>query len=138
MSRRRLGQHSSTASDSSVQGRALPAGSRAVEARRVPESELGSPTARGHRTGMSTGESKDSGDGLACGQCRCSCNTRGRIDLMTLDDFLELVGIARSTFHDWAATGRAPARIKLPNGAIRFRASEVERWLGDCENGGQA
>jgi predicted DNA-binding transcriptional regulator AlpA len=57
---------------------------------------------------------------------------------MTLDDFLQLVGIARSTFHDWVAAGKAPARIKLPNGAIRFRTSEVERWLADHENGGQA
>lgn len=57
---------------------------------------------------------------------------------MTLDEFLQLVGIARSTFHDWVASDRAPARIKLPNGAIRFRVSRVERWLADRENGGQA
>lgn len=135
---RRLDHQPATEMDSSSAARDLPAGSSAAEARQVRESELGSPTARGRRAGRSTGESKDSGGRLACGQCRCSTDPRGRIDLMTLDEFLQLVGIARSTFHDWVASSRAPARIKLPNGAIRFRTDEVERWLADRENGGQS
>jgi len=135
---RRLDNQSSNQSNSSAEFGHLPAGPRAVEARQAPESELRSSTARDHHTGRSTGDSKDSGDELACGQCRCSCKSKGRIDLMTLDDFLDLVGIARSTFHDWATSGRAPARIKLPNGSIRFRTSDVERWLTDCENGSKA
>lgn len=108
------------------------------QARRCTESELASQVARGTDTGMPTRDATDSGGELACGQHRCLHDPNGGVDLMTLDEFLDLVGIARSTFHDWTTTGRAPARIKLPNGGIRLRKGEVERWLADLENGDAA
>lgn len=108
------------------------------QARPVTESELASQAARGTDTGAPTRDATDSGGELACGQHRCPRDSKGPVDLMTLDEFLDLVGIARSTFHDWTTTGRAPARIKLPNGGIRLRIGEVERWLADLENGDAA
>lgn len=39
------------------------------------------------------------------------------------------LGISRSTFYEWRAKGRAPRCIKLPNGDIRVRRTELERWL---------
>ena len=39
------------------------------------------------------------------------------------------LGISRSTFYEWRAKGRAPRCIKLPNGGIRVRRTELERWL---------
>ncbi|MFC4004884.1 helix-turn-helix transcriptional regulator [Prauserella oleivorans] len=48
---------------------------------------------------------------------------------MTVDEFCEEIGIARSTFDDWRAKGRAPQCIKLPNGKLRIRRSDYESWL---------
>ena len=41
--------------------------------------------------------------------------------------------VSRSTFYDWRAKGRAPRCIKLPNGEIRIRRAELDRWLNSCE-----
>ena len=39
------------------------------------------------------------------------------------------LGISRSTFYEWRAKGRAPRCIRLPNGDLRVRRPELERWL---------
>jgi predicted DNA-binding transcriptional regulator AlpA len=52
---------------------------------------------------------------------------------LTIADLCSELGIARSTFDDWRAKGRAPRCIKLPNGQIRVRLDEYERWLDTCE-----
>jgi predicted DNA-binding transcriptional regulator AlpA len=61
-----------------------------------------------------------------------------RDELITLNQLLTELGekdepLAKSTFFDWRAKGRAPRAIKLPNGSLRFRRSEVERWLKNYE-----
>lgn len=38
-------------------------------------------------------------------------------------------GVARSTFYDWRAARKAPPCIKLPNGDLRIRRADFERWL---------
>ena len=48
-------------------------------------------------------------------------------------DLCEEAGISRSTFYEWRAKGRAPRCIKLPNGQIRIRRAEFERWLDSLE-----
>jgi predicted DNA-binding transcriptional regulator AlpA len=48
---------------------------------------------------------------------------------MTVAEVLEELQVSRRTFQGWLATGRGPRRIKLPNGPLRFRRSEFERWL---------
>lgn len=52
---------------------------------------------------------------------------------LTIADLCEELAIARSTFYDWRAKGRAPRCIKLPNGDLRIRRSEYEKWLSDRE-----
>jgi predicted DNA-binding transcriptional regulator AlpA len=52
---------------------------------------------------------------------------------LTIADLCEELGIARSTFYDWRVKGRAPRCIKLPNGDLRIRRSEFERWLAERE-----
>ncbi len=37
--------------------------------------------------------------------------------------------LARSTFDDWRAKGRAPRVIKLPNGQLRVARSDLNTWL---------
>jgi len=57
-----------------------------------------------------------------------------RDPLLTLDRVLAELGdddepLPRSTFNDWRAKGRAPRCLKLPNGKLRIRQSELDRWL---------
>jgi predicted DNA-binding transcriptional regulator AlpA len=53
---------------------------------------------------------------------------------LTIADLCEELSIARSTFYDWRAKGRAPRCIKLPNGDLRIRRTEFERWLAARED----
>lgn len=59
--------------------------------------------------------------------------TIARIHL-TIAELSEGLGIARSTFYDWRAKGRAPRCIKLPNGDLRIRRTELERWMAEHED----
>ena len=52
---------------------------------------------------------------------------------MSITDLCTELDIARSTFYDWRAKGRAPKCIKLPNGELRIRRSEFDRWLASHE-----
>lgn len=56
----------------------------------------------------------------------------GRAKLTILEVCAEL-NISRSTFYDWRAKGKAPRCIKLPNGEIRIRRTELDRWLATRE-----
>jgi len=53
---------------------------------------------------------------------------------LTIADLCTELGIARSTFYDWRAKGRAPRCIKLPNGDLRIRRTELDRWLSEHED----
>ncbi|MGP4099835.1 helix-turn-helix transcriptional regulator [Nonomuraea sp. KM90] len=53
---------------------------------------------------------------------------------MTVADFCAELGIARSTFYDWRAKGRAPRCLKLPNGDLRIRRTDYDRWLASLED----
>lgn len=52
---------------------------------------------------------------------------------LTVQDVCAELGISRSTFYEWRAKGRAPRCLKLPNGEIRIRRADFERWLDDLE-----
>ncbi|MFF4375303.1 helix-turn-helix transcriptional regulator [Nocardiopsis dassonvillei] len=52
---------------------------------------------------------------------------------LTVDDICAELGVSRSTFHDWRAKGRAPKCTKLPNGSLRVRQSDYDRWLEGLE-----
>jgi excisionase family DNA binding protein len=51
---------------------------------------------------------------------------------LTVDEFCEEFDIARSTFDDWRAKGRAPRCLKLPNRQLRIRRADVDAWLESC------
>jgi excisionase family DNA binding protein len=55
------------------------------------------------------------------------------VERLTVAQLCAELGISRSTFYDWRAKGRAPRCIRLPNGEIRIRRTELERWLDTCE-----
>jgi excisionase family DNA binding protein len=52
---------------------------------------------------------------------------------LTVADVCAELGISKSTFYDWRAARKAPPCIKLPNGAIRVRRAEFDRWLASRE-----
>jgi predicted DNA-binding transcriptional regulator AlpA len=54
-------------------------------------------------------------------------------NLLTVAEFCTELNIARSTFNDWRAKGTGPRCIKFPNGAIRIRRTELDRWLKSRE-----
>jgi predicted DNA-binding transcriptional regulator AlpA len=52
-----------------------------------------------------------------------------RDELLTVEQVLDQLGVARRTFARWRALGRAPQCIKLPNGELRVWRSELLSWL---------
>jgi predicted DNA-binding transcriptional regulator AlpA len=53
---------------------------------------------------------------------------------LTIPDLCAELGVARSTFYDWRAAKKAPRCIKLPNGDIRIRRADFEKWLEGLED----
>jgi excisionase family DNA binding protein len=52
---------------------------------------------------------------------------------LTVEQVCEDLGVARSTFYEWRAKRKAPPCVKLPNGALRIRRADYERWLEELE-----
>jgi len=53
--------------------------------------------------------------------------------LLSIPAICAELGISRSTFYEWRAKGRAPKCVKLPNGRLRVRRAELDRWLTERE-----
>lgn len=53
---------------------------------------------------------------------------------LTIADLCEELDVARSTFYAWRAAKKAPRCIRLPNGEIRIRRIDLDRWLEDLED----
>ena len=56
-----------------------------------------------------------------------------RDEMLTIDQVLEEIGVPRATFYRWRQLKKGPKSIKLPNGAVRIRRSELERWIETLE-----
>jgi excisionase family DNA binding protein len=54
-------------------------------------------------------------------------------DKLTIAEVCADLGISRRTFYEWRAKNRAPKCIALPNGSLRIRRSEYQRWLSAHE-----
>jgi predicted DNA-binding transcriptional regulator AlpA len=52
---------------------------------------------------------------------------------LTIAEVCADLGISRRTFYEWRAKDRAPRCITLPNGSLRVRRSEYQRWLAARE-----
>jgi len=55
------------------------------------------------------------------------------LDKLTIADVCADLGVSRRTFYEWRAKGRAPRCIALPNGSLRIRRAEYQRWLASRE-----
>ncbi|MER7505944.1 helix-turn-helix domain-containing protein [Nonomuraea pusilla] len=53
--------------------------------------------------------------------------------MLTLAELCAELQISRSTFYDWRAKGRSPRCLKLPNGDLRIRRADLDRWLSALE-----
>ncbi|RBQ17784.1 excisionase [Spongiactinospora rosea] len=49
--------------------------------------------------------------------------------MLTIPEVCTELQISRSTFYDWRMKRRAPRCIKLPNGDLRVRRTDLDRWL---------
>jgi excisionase family DNA binding protein len=54
---------------------------------------------------------------------------------LTVSEVCDELAISKSTFYDWRAARKAPCCIKLPNGGLRVRREDLERWLESREVG---
>jgi excisionase family DNA binding protein len=53
---------------------------------------------------------------------------------LTVAEICDELNVAKSTFYDWRTKGRAPRCIRLPNGDLRIRRSELDRWIDARED----
>lgn len=60
---------------------------------------------------------------------RPKTNAQRRATALTVAEVCAELRISRSTFYEWRTKHRAPRCIKLPNGEIRIRRTELDRWL---------
>ena len=54
--------------------------------------------------------------------------------LLTISEVIAEIGVARATFYRWRQLRKGPRSIKLPNGDVRIRRSDLERWLASLED----
>jgi predicted DNA-binding transcriptional regulator AlpA len=58
-----------------------------------------------------------------------------RTQLLTITEVIAEIGVPRATFYRWRQLRKGPRSIKLPNGDVRIRRTDLERWLTSLEDG---
>ncbi|GGQ12265.1 helix-turn-helix transcriptional regulator [Streptomyces roseolilacinus] len=53
--------------------------------------------------------------------------------MLKLPEVLEEIGMSRAAFYRLRAHGKAPKLIKLPNGQLRCRRSDLDAWIARYE-----
>lgn len=56
-----------------------------------------------------------------------------RPQMLKLPEVLEEIDMSRAAFYRMRARGKAPKLIKLPNGQLRCRRTDLDAWWADCE-----
>jgi predicted DNA-binding transcriptional regulator AlpA len=56
-----------------------------------------------------------------------------RPQMLKLPEVLTEIGMSRAAFYRMRARGQAPRLIKLPNGQLRVRRSDLDAWLASYE-----
>ncbi|MET8433663.1 helix-turn-helix domain-containing protein [Streptomyces sp900116325] len=59
--------------------------------------------------------------------------TVARDKMLTISQVITEIGVPRATFYRWRQLRKGPKAIKLPNGAVRIRRSELDRWITGLE-----
>ena len=53
--------------------------------------------------------------------------------MLKLTEVLEEIDMSRAAFYRMRARGKAPRLIKLPNGQLRVRRTDLDAWWAECE-----
>ncbi|MER5357542.1 helix-turn-helix transcriptional regulator [Streptomyces sp. NPDC059913] len=56
-----------------------------------------------------------------------------RPQMLKLPEVLAELGMSRAAFYRMRARSQGPRLIKLPNGQIRVRRSDLDAWWAECE-----
>lgn len=56
-----------------------------------------------------------------------------RDEMLSIPQVIAEIGVPRATFYRWRQLRKGPKAIKLPNGAVRIRRSDLERWISSLE-----
>ena len=56
----------------------------------------------------------------------------GSLAVLTVNEICDLLKVSRRTFYEWRAKNTGPRCTKLPNGELRVRRVEFERWMDSC------
>ncbi|MBW5485272.1 helix-turn-helix transcriptional regulator [Streptomyces bambusae] len=56
-----------------------------------------------------------------------------RPQMLKLRDVLEEIDMSRAAFYRMRARGNGPRLVKLPNGHLRCRRADLDRWLASGE-----
>ncbi|MFC8780046.1 helix-turn-helix transcriptional regulator [Streptomyces nigra] len=54
--------------------------------------------------------------------------------MLKLPEVLEEIGMSRAAFYRMRARGQAPRLVKLPNGHLRVRRSDLDDWLSRLDS----
>ncbi|WP_424212724.1 helix-turn-helix transcriptional regulator [Streptomyces sp. BI20] len=57
----------------------------------------------------------------------------GPTKMLKLEETLEVLQMSRASFYRLRARGNGPRIVKLPNGHLRVRQSDLDSWLRSCE-----
>ncbi|MDT0413706.1 MULTISPECIES: helix-turn-helix transcriptional regulator [Streptomyces] len=58
---------------------------------------------------------------------------KSRDEMLTIPEVIAEIGAPRATFYRWRQLRKGPKAIKLPNGSVRIRRSELDRWIETLE-----
>nr|WP_202551877.1 helix-turn-helix domain-containing protein [Streptomyces sp. SID8352] len=53
--------------------------------------------------------------------------------MLKLPEVLAELDMSRAAFYRMRARGNGPRLLKLPNGQLRVRRSDLDAWLSQCE-----
>jgi predicted DNA-binding transcriptional regulator AlpA len=73
------------------------------------------------------------GDGIERATSTSSGRSATRNALLTISEVIAEIRVPRATFYRWRQLRKGPPAIKLPNGDVRIRRSDLERWLASLE-----
>ncbi|CAL9531089.1 hypothetical protein SUDANB21_04047 [Streptomyces sp. enrichment culture] len=54
--------------------------------------------------------------------------------MLKLPEVLTEIGMSRAAFYRMRARGQAPRLVKLPNGHLRVRRSDLDDWLSNLDS----
>jgi hypothetical protein len=61
---------------------------------------------------------------------------RNECAVLTVDEFCLEIKVSKDTFYHSRKVGTAPARLRLPNGALRIDRADMNTWLAALRDAG--